>query len=1141
MSKKYKIGLIIEGDGKGGIKAITDTNKSLTTFQRQLTRTTQNNQSFMQSLGKTSLKMGAAGAALASVATLAGTFATVLKTDTIHELNSLARSVDVSVDSLSSWSYAAQSVGLSSDKMGDIFKDSSDKIGDFVATGGGEAIDLFDNLNLSIDELKQLHPDQQLLAIADGLEQVGTHGEKVFYLESLADEASRLLPLLKNGATGLLKMQREADLLGVTLSDVDAAKVEHASDSFRVLGGAAEGFANQLTVQLSAAFAGLGENVLELLEQFGGMSGVVETVVNNTVAGLGVVINTIHAIEIILKTIGNAWLQLAVVAGDALAQQAQGVVWLIEQPLDKLTDAIGFIMDGWAQLFEAVGEFLGETGQSLTAFGGSVRAASIEVTDFNLTTQDITNAQAGLKTALANSTSEIERMKAEAPGDSFVADWQAAQHSIEQQAKATVALGEANDQAQTKLQQTTAAALEQTEQASAYAQSWESAVERIDEAFASGWLDLIQGNATDVFQSVLGGFEQMLAEMLHLAVTKPILLNVQAGIESVFGSGFGSGIGGSGFNIGSLFSAGDSLLGGGIGGSILGVGNTLMNVGSSLGFSGLGAFGSGFASTGAILGTQGVFGGLGTSLTNMGSLFGSGSVLGGIGAALPVVGLVAGAAQLIDSIAGGKLFGSGWQYDDHGLNVRYANGQFSGNNYSTEVKQRSLFRGRKWRTEETPLDDAVVQGMNQYFDGVESLILGAANELGLDSVTQSQSVFGGENPGDWGFDGTDWREEWERFLDNNVIETTKSLDDFLKSYSSSFELSLKDLSDEEAQAAIQQWASQTTNELVNTIFGDALDGLAVQGENLGDTLSRVMRQLALVDQGFASVNVSLETLASHAGVSELVFSDDVVQQAGGGDRLTALLQGYQSAFFTEEELISRSLESMADQVKTALNDLGLAYGDDFRARFEQVSDSGLSASELVNWLEAGNLVGQFEALGDRLAEVMKIDDPSGILQGYFANAALIQDSTQTSTQTATQSATTADGTQATTQEDSTQAAQQAQQAAQIADPIVSEVASLNTRVNDTIGSTNSHLVAIDSRLGEVNASIASGLQTFTTEVKAWRVDTDSHIAQLSRHIANIADQTATAQQHTATMIQDVTRLITDKRQTPPIFDQPPLL
>ena len=84
MSKKYKIGLIIEGDGKGGIKAITDTNKSLTTFQRQLTRTTQNNQSLMQSLGKTSLKMGAAGAALASVATLAGTFATVLKTDTIH-------------------------------------------------------------------------------------------------------------------------------------------------------------------------------------------------------------------------------------------------------------------------------------------------------------------------------------------------------------------------------------------------------------------------------------------------------------------------------------------------------------------------------------------------------------------------------------------------------------------------------------------------------------------------------------------------------------------------------------------------------------------------------------------------------------------------------------------------------------------------------------------------------------------------------------------------------------------------------------------------------------------------------------------------------------------------------------------------
>ena len=257
MSKKYKsFCLIIEGDGKGAVyKAITDTNKSLTTFQCQLTRTTAK-QSIAYAVAGQNLLKWAQRAALASVATLAGTFATVLKTDTIHELNSLARSVDVSVDSLSSWSYAAQSVGLSSDKMGDIFKDTSDKIGDFVATGGGEAKDLFDNLNLSIDELKQLHPDQQLLAIADGLEQVGTHGEKVFYLESLADEASRLLPLLEQGATGLLKMQREADLLGVTLSDVDAASRTRIGFVPGV-GRCREGFANQLTVQLSAAFAGL--------------------------------------------------------------------------------------------------------------------------------------------------------------------------------------------------------------------------------------------------------------------------------------------------------------------------------------------------------------------------------------------------------------------------------------------------------------------------------------------------------------------------------------------------------------------------------------------------------------------------------------------------------------------------------------------------------------------------------------------------------------------------------------------------------------------------------------------------------------------------------------------------------------------
>lgn len=1125
MGKKYKIGLVIEGDGKGGIKAIAETDKALYKFSRQVKKSSKEHKSFTKTIGGTAAKIGAVGAAFTSVTALAGTFAAALRTQAIHELNVLSQSFDVSVESLSSWSYAAQGLGLSSEKMGDIFKDTSDKIGDFVATGGGEAKDLFDNLNLSIDELKGLKPDEQLLAIAEGLDQVGTNGEKIFYLESLADEASRLLPLLENGAEGLTKMKREADLLGVTLDDIDAAKVEQASDSFRVLGGAAEGFANQLTIQLSAAFAGLGEDVLDLLEEFGGMSGVVEIVVNNTVDGLGVVLNTIHALELILKTAGNGWLQLAVVAADALAKQAEGVVWLIGTPLRHLTDAISLIMDGWGQLFIAVGRLLGETGKKLTTFGTSVREASLKVANFKINTNDITDAQAFLRDQLAESTDEIERMKREAPGDKFVGDWKAAQQAVTEQAEATVELAEANEEAQEKIAQTSAATKEQAEEADEYAQSWEKAVERIDEAFANGWLDLIQGNATDVFDSILGGFEQMIAEMLHLAITKPILLNVQAGIQGFLGGGGGGfnlgslvgGGGGGGFlgGLGSILSAGDLLLGGGFGGTVSGIGTSIMGLGSSLGLSSLGAFGSGFASTGAILGTQGIVGGFGTALGNIGSIFGSGSILGGIGAALPIVGLVAGVAQIVDSISGGKLFGTSYEYDDHGLNLQYSGGEFSGNNYHTEVKQRSLFRGRKWRTEETPLDDAVVQSMNQYFDGVESLIYGAADQFGIDSVTHNRSIFEGEDPGDLGFVGDGWRTRWAEYFQNNSVDQTESLEAYLEGFTSSFDLSLKDLSDEEAQAAIQEWTDSTTNELIGTIFGDMLDGMEIQGENLAETLSRVMLQLEIVDQGFASINLSLEQLAATAGVSELAFSDDVVKEAGGAERLSALLQGYQSAFFTEEELIGRTLEAMADQVKTSLDSLGLSYGDDFRANFEAASEQGLSASELVEWLEAGNLVGQFEAIGARLAEVMQIEDASGLLQDYFNDAEVVE-----------------------TEESEAEAEQQA---AQISDPIVSEVASLTETVNEKIGGSNEHLVSIDNRLDQVNSSISSGLTEFKDEVKALKVDTDVRITQLTREIASVATLTNGALQDTTGMIQDVARLLVDKYQTPPIIRQPPLV
>lgn len=1109
MSNQYQHGLVLEGT--------------------QATQILDGSEELDSNFSKLTTGAKALGGALTVAIEVMQAFGSVMQTGVIQELNTLSDTLGLSMESVSTWTYAAGTLGVSSSELGGIFQDMNGKMGELAATGGGKAKALFDQLNLSIDDFKNLAPDEQMLAFANGLEKVGTHGEKVFFMESFAKDASKLLPLLEDGGEGLKKMARESELLGFSLDEIDAKNVEGAADSFRILGNVTDGFSQQFTAKFSAVFHGMGEELLKFLEQFGGMENIAGSVADFIVRSIGFVIDTFHQLNIISKTHEIMWLSLADVAVRAIASQADAIAQLIKGPLDQLTDFIGTILDGWGQLFEVIGDFLGKSGEGFSNFGAKLRDTSLEVANFNISADDIVAGQEAVANKLANSTAELQAMRESAPGTEFVnrveaansalseqsdttnllADAnQTAQENINNAADATDALANSNEDAKKKLEETASATDEQAKQADKYTEAWEGAVASISTAFSEGWLDIIEGNAGEVFDNIADSFKNTFKEMLNSNVSS----SIKGFFKKAFGDvDFGSILGGKdggGFDFGSLFSMGDSLFGSGIGGAITGFGETISGFGSALGFSSLGSFGSGIGLTGEILGAEGLFGGFGSAISNVGSLFGSGSIMSGIGAALPIVGLVAGAAQLVDSISGGKLFGSSYKYDDHGLNLNYADGVFSGNNYTTEVKQRSLFRGRKWRTNETALDETVAQQMGNYFGGIESLITGAAGLLGIDEVTKTTTH---------NFSGEDfWRggrgNRFGNFSESFTTTTTQSLEDYLANFSSSFELSLKDMSDEEAQKAIQAWADRTTNQLIDGVFGDMLGGLSVQGETLADTLSRVMAQLALVDQGFASVNLSLEQLAATAGVSELAYSNDVAQAAGGSERLAALLQGYQAAFFSEEELLTRTLETMADQVKTSLDAIGFTYGSDFRAQFESASENGLGAEGVVAWLESGNLISQFEQVAQQLADITGVA-LSDVTSELMNDAEVI----------------TAEATQE-------------EQAAAVADPIVAEVSGLAETINTQVGSSNEHLISIDTRLGEVNNSITSTLHAFSDEVKGIKLNLEGAITETQRQVQMFAVKAAAEASRTSALVSDVARLVAEPtRYIQPVIDDRALL
>jgi len=208
---------------------------------------------------------------LAGTAVVTGFFAGLsIRAHTINQLKVLSESLGVSVEQLQRWQFAAKAVGIESDKMGDIFKDVADKLGDFLVTGGGQAADLFEKLNLDARKFIGLAPDQALLKIGRAIEPL-TQQEKIFFMEAIANDAALLLPLLENNAKGFNELAAEAEKAGAVLSK---GQVEGAAKFSKVVDellARANSFWSQFTAQLAGPLAVFSEHVKKWIDSFGGI------------------------------------------------------------------------------------------------------------------------------------------------------------------------------------------------------------------------------------------------------------------------------------------------------------------------------------------------------------------------------------------------------------------------------------------------------------------------------------------------------------------------------------------------------------------------------------------------------------------------------------------------------------------------------------------------------------------------------------------------------------------------------------------------------------------------------------------------------------------------------------------------------
>lgn len=158
------------------------------------------------------------------------------------------------------WAYASRTVGIEQDKLGDIFKDVQDKIGDFLQTGGGPMADFFENIaprvGVTAEQFRNLSGPQALQLYVSSLQQANlSQSEMTFYMEAIANDATLLLPLLLNNGKAFSELAKEADDLGLVLSNEAAAGALEFERAMITLGAVSSNTGQQIAGELGPSIS----------------------------------------------------------------------------------------------------------------------------------------------------------------------------------------------------------------------------------------------------------------------------------------------------------------------------------------------------------------------------------------------------------------------------------------------------------------------------------------------------------------------------------------------------------------------------------------------------------------------------------------------------------------------------------------------------------------------------------------------------------------------------------------------------------------------------------------------------------------------------------------------------------------------
>ena len=287
-------------------------------------------------------KWGAAGVLAAG-----GITAAMVKMNltSIKELGNTAKAADMTVEAFQRGAFAAQKFGVSQEKYGDILKDVNDRVGDFLISGAGPMVDFFETIapkvGITANAFKGLSGQEGMALYVKSLEDANvSQQEMTFFMEAMAGDSTRLIPLFKDNAKALNEMNARAKELGIGLTDTQVAMAGLASAELSETGEQFKALTQLITIELSPILIAVSKHFTDLANTGGGAANYIADAIDGVVSVIGFFADSLHGLKLIFAGLQAVGLGVWAAIGSGLEDSAKAIAIAIDGILGMANMAI---------------------------------------------------------------------------------------------------------------------------------------------------------------------------------------------------------------------------------------------------------------------------------------------------------------------------------------------------------------------------------------------------------------------------------------------------------------------------------------------------------------------------------------------------------------------------------------------------------------------------------------------------------------------------------------------------------------------------------------------------------------------------------------------------------------------------------